>query len=75
MIYFKWLRHLIRRHTSHIPVNKASSIKKKLSVVYMLLSWNAFGVVCYMIYTGRADWARYYGYKSEADALIPPGKF
>jgi hypothetical protein len=74
MISFKWLRRLVRRHTNPIPVDRAASIKQKLSVGYMLLAWNAFGFVCYMIFTGRGDWARYYGYKSEADALIPPGK-
>lgn len=74
MFYFKWLRRFIRRHTNPIPVDRAATVKKTLSVAYMLLAWNAFGFVCYMIYTGRGDWAKYYGYKSEAEASIPPGK-
>ncbi|KDR24169.1 hypothetical protein L798_08999 [Zootermopsis nevadensis] len=74
MFYFKWLRRFIRRHTNPIPVNRAATVKKTLSVAYMLLAWNAFGFVCYMIYTGRGDWAKYYGYKSEAEASIPPAQ-
>jgi hypothetical protein len=72
---FRWLRRLIRRHTKPIPVDRALSVKKTLSLVYMLLAWNAFGMVCYMVYTGRGDWARFYGYKSEIDASLSPGKF
>lgn len=74
MFHFKWLRRLVRRHTKPIPVDRAASVKQKLSFVYMLLAWNAFGVVCYMVYTGRGDWAQHYGYKSGADALIPPAE-
>jgi len=75
MFSFKWLRRFVRRHTNPIPVDRAASVKQKLSFIYMMLAWNAFGIVCYMIYTGRGDWAKYYGYKSEADSLLPPGKY
>jgi hypothetical protein len=74
-MYFRWLRKLIRRHTNPIPGDRAESVRNKLSLAYVLLAWNAFGFVCYVIYTGRGDWARYYGHKSEAEASMPPGKF
>jgi len=75
MFSFKWFRRFVRRHTNPIPFDRAASVKQKLSLIYMLLAWNAFGIVFYMIYTGRGDWAKYYGYKSEADSLLPPGKY
>jgi hypothetical protein len=75
MFSFKWLRRFVRRHTNPIPVDRAASVKQKLSLIYMMLAWNAFGVVCYMIYTGRGDWAKHYGYKSDADSSLPPGKY
>lgn len=68
----QWLRRFIRSRTQPIPEPKAASWKKKLSVAYMLLAWNAFGFVCYMMYTGRADWAKYYGYETSEE---PPGKY
>ncbi|KAJ4426667.1 hypothetical protein ANN_26465 [Periplaneta americana] len=71
---FRWLQQLIRKHTNPIPVDRAATTKQKLAVLYMLLAWNAFGFVCYMFYTGRGDWARYYGYKSEAEAAMPPAQ-
>lgn len=68
-----WLRRLIRKKTTPIPVERAALWEKRLSMVYMLLTWNAFGLVCYMIYTGKADWAKYYGVKSEEEANMSPG--
>lgn len=48
---------MIRRHTSPIPLSVADSWKRKLSVIYALLAWNAFGIVIYQVYKGKADWA------------------
>ncbi|KAJ8979757.1 hypothetical protein NQ317_004744 [Molorchus minor] len=70
---FRWLRTLVRRNTNPIPVSKAELWKSRLSVVYMLVAWNAFGFVGYMIYSGKNDWAQYYGYKSEEEAKLSPG--
>uniref|UniRef100_W8CAP0 Uncharacterized protein n=1 Tax=Ceratitis capitata TaxID=7213 RepID=W8CAP0_CERCA len=70
----KWLRRWVRRHTSPIPEDNAVLWKRRLSVVYALLAWNAFGFVCYMVYTGRNDWARYYGFKSEEEAKLTPAQ-
>lgn len=52
---------------------KAGSWKRRLSVLYALLAWNAFGVVCYAIATGKADWVKYHGLKSEEEANMRPG--
>lgn len=38
----------------------------------MFLSWNAFGFVCYMIYSGKADWAK--DSKSKEELSLTPGK-
>lgn len=54
---FKWLRRMIRRNTSPIPMNTAALWKKRLSLLYALLAWNAFGFVIYSAYHGKTDWA------------------
>ena len=56
-----------------VPLERAYRAKEKLSIAYALLAWNALGLVCYMIYTGRADWAKHYGLKTEEEASMPPG--
>lgn len=68
---FQWLRRFVRKHTNYIPEESASLWKARLSVVYMLLSWNAFGLVVYMIYKGKNDWAQ--PYKSESELNLTPG--
>lgn len=75
LFYFRWLRKFIRKHTNPIPVDRAATTKQRLSLFYMVIAWNAFGFVCYMVYTGRGDWAKYYGLKSEVEAKMPPGNF
>lgn len=70
----KWLRRFVRKNTNPIEYAKAVFWKEKLSLGYMLLAWNAFGLVCYMVYSGRADWAQYYGVKSAEDMRLSPGK-
>ena len=74
MFQIKWLRRLVRKYTRPIAQDRASTMKSKLSLVYMLFAWNAFGLVCYMLYTGRKDWAHFYGFKSDEELAIPPGK-
>lgn len=71
---FKWLRNVVRKNSNPIEYAKAIFWKEKLSIGYMLVAWNAFGLVCYMVYSGRADWAKYYGVKSEEDMRLSPGK-
>ncbi|CAD7084232.1 unnamed protein product [Hermetia illucens] len=72
---WKWLRNFVRRNTNPIPEYRAQRWRQRLSLAYILLAWNAFGLVCYMVYTGRNDWAKYYGYKSEEDASVPPSQY
>lgn len=74
LFQFNWLRRVVRRNTRPIQYNKAIYWKEKLSIVYMLVAWNAFGFVCYMIYTGKKDWAQFHGIKSEEDLKLSPGK-
>lgn len=69
-----WLRRFVRKNTNPIPIDKADKWKKRLSFLYMIVGWNAFGFVCYQIFIGKADWAKYHGLKSEAEASMPPGK-
>ncbi|XP_068159221.1 uncharacterized protein [Drosophila tropicalis] len=70
----KWLRRFVRRNTNPIPEQRAELWKRRLSLGYAILAWQAFGFVCYMVYTGRNDWAKYYGYKTEQDAALSPAQ-
>uniref|UniRef100_A0A182Q0Q8 Uncharacterized protein n=1 Tax=Anopheles farauti TaxID=69004 RepID=A0A182Q0Q8_9DIPT len=54
-----------------MPLDQAHLWKRRLSLLYAVVAWNAFGGVCYMIYTGRNDWAKFYGYKSDEEAQLP----
>ncbi|XP_058840025.1 uncharacterized protein LOC131695500 [Topomyia yanbarensis] len=67
----RWLRRWIRRRMNPLPIDKAARWKGRLSVVYGLLAWNALGFVGYMVYTGKNDWARYYGYKTAEEEAMP----
>lgn len=49
----KVIRRLIRRRTGYIPEKDALTTRKKLSYAYAFLSWNVFGYVAYLCYTGR----------------------
>ncbi|XP_066995114.2 uncharacterized protein [Anabrus simplex] len=73
MWHFKWLRRMVRRNTRPIPEDQATVWRQRLSFAYVFFAWNAFGMVCYLIFTGRKDWAKYYGFKKEEDEL-PPGQ-
>ncbi|KAI5643075.1 hypothetical protein NE865_04797 [Phthorimaea operculella] len=42
--------------------------------MYGFLAWNAFGLVVYSVYQGKADWAHYYGLKSDEEHSMPPGQ-
>ncbi|EDV91925.1 uncharacterized protein LOC6566105 [Drosophila grimshawi] len=70
----KWLRRFVRRNTSPIPEHRADLWKRRLSIGYAILAWQAFGLVCYMVYTGRNDWAKYYGYKTEDELSLSPAQ-
>lgn len=73
MFRFRWLRRLVRRHTNPIEENTAEKWQKRLSFAYFILASNVFIGVGYMCYSGRADWADYYGFKSPEDKYIPAG--
>lgn len=70
----KWLRRFVRRHTNPIPEHRADLWKRRLSIGYAILAWQAFGLVCYMVYTGRNDWAKFYGYKTEEELALSPAQ-
>lgn len=48
---------MIRRHTNPIPLSIADEWKRKLSIAYALLAWNAFGFVVYQMYKGKNNWS------------------
>lgn len=54
---FQWLRRKVRKHTNPIPLNVADQWKRKLSLFYAFLAWNAFGLVIYQVYKGKSNWA------------------
>ncbi|KAH9639218.1 hypothetical protein HF086_014082 [Spodoptera exigua] len=72
MIY-KWWHRFVRKRTKPIPEETAVLWKRRLSIAYGLIAWNAFGLVVYNVYKGKADWAHYYGIKSDEEHSTPPG--
>ncbi|XP_028159602.1 uncharacterized protein LOC135080865 [Ostrinia nubilalis] len=73
MIY-KWWHVFVRRRTKPIPADTALLWKRRLSVAYAVFAWNAFGLVVYSFYQGKADWAHYYGLKTDEEHSTPPGQ-
>lgn len=69
----RWWHKFIRKRTKPIPEDVAVLWKRRLSVAYGLLAWNAFGVLLYSAYHGKADWAHYYGLKSDEEKAKRPG--
>ncbi|KAJ8723913.1 hypothetical protein PYW07_007893 [Mythimna separata] len=70
----KWWHRFVRKRTKPIPEDTAILWKRRLSIAYGLLAWNAFGLVVYNVYKGKADWAHYYGLKSDEEHSTPPGE-
>ncbi|CAK1583654.1 unnamed protein product [Parnassius mnemosyne] len=70
----KWFYKFIRRRTKPIPADEAFLWKRRLSLAYGFIAWNAFGLLVYSIYQGKADWAHYYGLKSDEEQAIPPAQ-
>lgn len=73
LFQFKWLRQFIRRHMTPIPEASAYTWKNRISLLYMLIAWNGFGFVCYMMYKGKSDWAK--DYKDPEYMKLTPGNF
>lgn len=48
---------MVRRHTAPIPLSVADLWKRRLSVLYAVIAWNALGFVFYQMYKGKSDWA------------------
>lgn len=72
---FPWLRKFFRRNMRPMRIEEAGRWKTRLSVLYAILAWNGFGVVCYAVFTGKGDWAKYHGLVSEDEAKLTPGNF
>lgn len=72
---FRWLHKYIRRRSKPIPEDVAVLWKRRLSIAYGILAWNAFGLLVYSIYQGKADWPHYYGLKSDEEHAMPPGTY
>ncbi|KAL4715065.1 hypothetical protein ACJJTC_014412 [Scirpophaga incertulas] len=72
-MFFKWLHSFVRSRTKPIPEDIALQWKKRLGIIYGLIAWNAFGFVVYSIYKGKADWAHYYGLKSDEEKATRSG--
>lgn len=73
LFQFKWLRRQVRKHTRPIPFNTAEVWKRRLSLAYAIIAWQSFGLVCYLFYTGRSDWAKTLNLKSEEESMLSPG--
>lgn len=69
----KWWYRFVRKRTRPIPEDVAVLWKRRLSIAYGLLAWNAFGIVAYGAYNGKADWAHYYGIKTDDELTQKPG--
>ncbi|KAJ0173623.1 hypothetical protein K1T71_010772 [Dendrolimus kikuchii] len=70
----KWWHRFVRKRTKPIPGDVALLWKRRLSLAYGFFAWNAFGFVIYSFYKGKADWAQYYGLKSEEEVAMRPGQ-
>lgn len=57
----RWLRRFVRRNTKPISVDQSHLWKRRLSIAYGILAWNALAVVIYAGYNGRRDWAEFHG--------------
>lgn len=68
----QWLRRLVRRNTRPIDMSTADLWKRRFSLAYGFLAWNAFAMVGYAIYSGKRDWAEYHGLESDKGS---PGNF
>ncbi|KOB65743.1 Uncharacterized protein OBRU01_22626 [Operophtera brumata] len=68
----KWWYRFVRKRTRPIPEDVAVLWKRRLSIAYGLLAWNAFGIVAYSAYKGKADWAHYYGIKTDDERTQKP---
>lgn len=75
MIGWRWIRGMLRRNTAPMTVEQAAAWKEKISVIYCVLSVNAFIGVIYACKTGKADWPKYFGLKSEAELARSPGNY
>ncbi|XP_045502988.1 uncharacterized protein LOC123699972 [Colias croceus] len=69
----RWWHKIIRKRTKPIPEDIAQTWKTRLSLAYGFLAWNAFGLMVYSLYQGKADWAHYYGLKSDEEKSMSPG--
>lgn len=70
----KWWHKFVRKRTKPIDEHTAVLWKRRLSIAYGLFAWNAIGLVIYSAYKGKADWANYYGLKTDEEAATPPGQ-
>jgi len=70
----RFIRRFLRKNMNPLPEEKAWSLKKKLSVLYLVLAWHGAGIVLYMIFTGRKSWPESLGITNPNDDLIRPGK-
>lgn len=57
-----------------MPLGMAHQWKQRFSIAYAFLAWNAFGFVLYAAFTGKADWAKSAGLKTQSEVEMPPGK-
>ncbi|XP_038206849.1 uncharacterized protein LOC119828681 [Zerene cesonia] len=74
MIY-RWWHQFVRKRTKPIPEDIAQIWKTRLSFAYGFFAWNAFGLMVYCLYQGKADWAHYYGLKSDEEKSMSPGLY
>nr|XP_022904513.1 uncharacterized protein LOC111416658 [Onthophagus taurus] len=71
MVWFHWLHRFIRKHTTPIAEPRAEFFRRRLSFVYMIIAWNAFGIVCYNIYQGKRSAAEVLGYNINENNETP----
>lgn len=62
---FRWIRRWVRRSSRPINQDLAHIWKRRLSLAYGILAWNALAVVGYAMYTGKRDWAQYHGLETD----------
>ncbi|XP_077284938.1 uncharacterized protein LOC143910374 [Arctopsyche grandis] len=70
----KW-KHVLKTPPPSLYVDKKTVWRDRLKYLYNIFALGAFTCVIYNCLNGKADWADYYGLKSEEEASLSSGQY
>lgn len=53
--------------------HKAYDMKQRLSILYMIIAWNAGGYCLYQIFSGNKSWPKTVGIRTDEEDMVRPG--